>query len=992
MSSTFQRAVRLVAIFFAMGPQAGHAQTSGERAWMLQVGRDPVAAEQLARSVLHENPGDAIAAHALCLSLGDQERLPEAAEFFEDLMRSAPQRGIGPLGLAEVASRQGATATAESLLTLALDRFTAAGQAEGVLVAEALTAWLVARRGDTPAARPHFEIALAMADSLGRPVMQTWLQLRLGLAYSSTRQSAEAENYNRRALAGAQALQLHNWIGEAHINLSVTARLRMDLDEAMEHRRAALEAYRQAGNLAGQARALHYVATIHLMRGELSRAMRFLREGLAIAEEAGQVREAASCLGDIGALNYQLGNCDLAVQQFDAAIRMVSGDAKETVAVGGDRQWRAWVAGMLSNMGMIRDEQARFDEARDYYHRALTEIRAIGNPGQAARILSNIGRCQCHMGELTRGVATLEAVADSARAWNLTVTEAFAFSELGACHLKRKDPDAAEEALTRATELAHAEGLYTIHKDVLIGRARVARMRGDRTFALALLEEAMAFVEGVRVRSRGAQQIQSGAFAAGSAIYEEALVLIDELQPDQPALASRAFGFAQRAKARAFLDLLAEAGIGLRCRAQPQYVEREQQLLEEIGALLEETTTTEVEMEIARLEDELLMIESQLRTEDPRYADLQYPRPLELPEVQRTLLREGELLLEYLLGEEASFVCVITRDSYQLVRLPARAVIEERVGHLLPLLSDYNLLGSDPTYLRAPLSELSQDLIGPIAEACVQATRLIVAPHGMLHYLPFEILFTRAPPATGGFRELPYLILATDVIYVPTISALAHLRKTEPLAPAGRRLLLIGDPEITGAQEELATIRASLPPEQVDLLSGAAATATNLRAAGRAATYDFVHITAHGILNERRPRFSGLLLTPESEGDDGFFAVGEAFGLELHCRQVVLSACSSALGERVTGEGLVGLTRAFLYAGAGSVVAALWEVSGQATAIFMGTFYGEISDSAAGRAHALAQVKRGFIRGEMTWGDPHDAVAAAHPYFWSPFVLMGEGR
>lgn len=1009
MLGALHRPAHLATLCVVLGATLAHAQSAGERAWMLQVQRDPIAAEGQARAALRENPHDAIACHALSLALNDQERLVE----IELQVAQSPSQGMRILGTAEVASLQGDAARAESLLTIAHERFAAAAEQDGVLITTALTAWLLSRRGETSSAQEYFARAIALADSLDRPVMQVWLSLRCGLAHSATRDLEAADSYAERALAGARALALHDWVGEAHINLSVTARLRMDLATALDHRRAALGAYRSSGNLAGQARALHYVATIHLMRGEFSRAMRFLREGLVMAEEAEHVHEAASCQGDIAALNYYLGNRDLAVQQFEAAIRLVAGDSDET-----DRRWRAWVAGMLNNMALIRDEQERFAEARTHYDRALAEIRAVGNPGQEAQILGNIGRCQCQSGDPDSGLVTLTAVADSARAWNQVATEAFAYSEMGACHLKRGDANAAEQALAHAMELADAEGFFAIRKDVLIGRARAARLRGDRSVALTRLEEAMAFLEGVRARSYGSQQLQSGAFAAGSELYAEALLLIDELRPEQPDLIRRAFEFIQRAKARAFLDLLAEAEIGLRCRADSQYIAREEQLLAEVGTLLAADATPERELAIARLEDELLVIENQLRADDPRYAELQYPRPVTLQEVQHTLLREDELLLEYLLGAEASFVCAITRDTYQFFRLPARALIAEQVRSILPLLQDYNLLGTDPTYLREPLAALSRDLIAPCARLCTKAERLIIAPHGILYHLPFEILFT-APISQGDeFGALPYLILGTDVSYVPTISALRHLRATHAPVTARAQILLVGDPEVIQtsggessvyltrgsrglipppqevpfAREELAAIHTRFAPERVRLLQRADATAGNLRAAGREMHFDFIHITAHGIFNERRPRFSGLLLAPEGEQDDGFLAVGEAFGLDLPCRQVVLSACSSAMGEQVTGEGLVGLTRAFLYAGAASVVAALWEVSGQATAVFMDAFYGGFVDSGGDRAHALAEAKRALIKGEVSWGPRENQVVSAHPYFWSPFVLMGESR
>ena len=148
-----------------------------------------------------------------------------------------------------------------------------------------------------------------------------------------------------------------------------------------------------------------------------------------------------------------------------------------------------------------------------------------------------------------------------------------------------------------------------------------------------------------------------------------------------------------------------------------------------------------------------------------------------------------------------------------------------------------------------------------------------------------------------------------------------------------------------------------------------------------------MHLAVHGVFNESRPQLSGLVLSPDPEREhDGFLSVGEVFGLDLECDQVVLSACSSARGELLTGEGIEGLTRAFLYAGARSVVSTQWDVAGDPTARFMDLFYGGLGESAG--THALAEAKRAFLRGEADLAGDLDP---AHPYFWAAFVLTGDG-
>ena len=309
--------------------------------------------------------------------------------------------------------------------------------------------------------------------------------------------------------------------------------------------------------------------------------------------------------------------------------------------------------------------------------------------------------------------------------------------------------------------------------------------------------------------------------------------------------------------------------------------------------------------------------------------------------------------------------------------------------------------------------------------------------HGLLHYLPFELLLT-APlaPGTQRFGALPYLIQSAAVLYAPSASSLAHLRASVAATDYASdhadahtadqpttEYLLLGDPVGGGegsagaasvyaatrshpsalpfARGELHRIATLFPDERTRVLRGAEATPAALCTAGERARYRLVHFAAHGVFNERRPRFSGLLLSQDPDsGDDGFLSVGAVFGLRLQSELIVLAACSSALGERVTGEGLVGLTRAFLYAGAHNVIAALWEVSDAATADFMTDMYRRLAaDGGRSPAQALAAAKRRFIAGGPVATEAESPPAAggarldrAHPFCWAAFVLTGAGR
>ncbi len=1061
------------------GAPAGAAPPTGMDAWRALLRHQASEAAQLARAALEEHleplgphgaadqprvgeapgaagpsaPPDAIAAHVLARAAS----MTGAASATDSLLRALAQtrsgKGAALVGLAQLALSAGEPDSAAGLLAAARVEMAASADRAGEIFALGMLAWLHMSQGSIERAIPLLEEALAGARDVPQRELEAWIELRLGLALFSTRRYNEATPHYEIAVAMARELDIPEWEAEGHINLSIVARWRMDLDAAMTHRRAALERYRASGNEAGQARALHYIAAVHLMRGELTEAKRMLREAIAAAELAGEIREAATSQGDLASLNYMLGDYEVALQQYQEALNANRTDARTEWS---DRQYDAWAAGMLNNVALVLMELGRMREAGSYLEAALAAVRRTGSRRDEAEILGNLGLCLCLSGEEQKGRAQLEAAIDSARAWSASLTEATALADLGACLLRSGRLAAADSAYAAAEELAERTGYFRLQADVLAGRARVLEERRQLAQALELLERAMSLAEGVRDRSRGAEQIQARAHARCEATYADATDLVHAMGRRDPSAAERAFEFIQRAKARSLLDLLTEAEIGLRSRADPRYIEREQAILDSIAGLLAASASPQtpatardataaqetspaggVDAAITRLEDELAALESELRDADPRYAAVQYPRPETLAHLQTAVLAPGELLLEYLLGEDASYVCAVTRESYRLARLPARAQIEAEVDALLPLLQDYNLSGGTAGYLAPPLAALSESLLGPVRAECRRARRLIVAPHGAAHYVPFEALLLPEPTSAGtplvdagggagGFGSLPYLIRAADVAYVHAAGALAHGRPAGDRRPPGppARLLIVGNPPaaregdgpraffgmdaprasgdaaaLPGAEAELNMIRQIFGQAEIVMLSGPDATEEAVREAAARGPYSLVHVAAHGVYNERRPRYSGLVLAPPAagEGADGFLTIGEVFGIELPCEQVVLSACSSALGEHITGEGLYGLTRAFEYAGAGCVIAALWDVPDEVTAAFMRVFYEELArEDSGGGARALAAAKRRWLLAP-TGAPPAGAGPAAgldlgHPCFWAAFVAFGETR
>jgi CHAT domain-containing protein len=323
---------------------------------------------------------------------------------------------------------------------------------------------------------------------------------------------------------------------------------------------------------------------------------------------------------------------------------------------------------------------------------------------------------------------------------------------------------------------------------------------------------------------------------------------------------------------------------------------------------------------------------------------------------------------------------------------------------------------------------LYDELIQPALKLSAGKKEVVVVADGILHYLPFEVLLRPDGEAQSqaDMTRLPYLVTEHAISYVSSASVLLGLqnqRNQQRSLPKGFIAYAdaayetteqrtgerassavrggIDDGSLTRlerlkhSRREVEGIAQLYPRQSADLFLGEQATEENVKAKGRLSDYATIHFAVHGLMNERKPQFSGLVLNlpraaengkTSSNSDsadaveDGLLQVYEIFNLTLNADLVVLSACETGLGKEDRGEGLVGLTRAFLYAGSPSVVVSLWKVTDASTAELMIRFHQHLREQAVGKAEALRRTQLELIR----------QPRYSHPYYWAPFVLVGK--
>ncbi len=544
----------------------------------------------------------------------------------------------------------------------------------------------------------------------------------------------------------------------------------------------------------------------------------------------------------------------------------------------------------------------------------------------------------------------------------------------------------------------------------LFGLGRVRELAGDAAGALDSYRRAAAAIER-QILTLPPQVFRGGYFDDKMKVYEALLRLLvrypEGVPP--PEAVEEAFFYAERSKARGFLFALEEAGGG--AERDPEGIDkaRGKEIVTELSRvraalqagglkgserkeLLERLTALEAEHEARFIE---------ARRGRPGLDRMPAQAPISITEIRARLPDDESALVEYFVGEESSIAFWLTRRELRAAVLPGAEVLRPLVANGIDFLS---FRGSGGFRGRAGARRLFETLLGPFADRLMAVKRLIVVPAGPLFALPFEALVidagngaeslsqsrSRTAVAYGADR---FLVEDHEVSYAPSATVFARLegRTTagpfpmDLLAVAAPRAALVsgpaGDfelPRLPFAEREARSIARLFPRARSRVLAGPRATEAELRRQdlGR---FRILHFAVHGLLDEQYWWRSALLLTPEAgTGEDGRLDPLEINSLAPRAELVMLSACRTAEGKVQSGEGLLGLSAAFLTAGAESVVSSLWSVNDRSTARFMTSFYGYLADGST-KAEALRRAKVEMIGSRFR-----------HPYYWAAFVLSGD--
>ena len=924
--------------------------------------------------------------------------LADTALAGDDAATDTPQRASWLLKRAVILRQQGRhdVAQRDAEAALAIRRALAPGSWDEADSLAELGRIAVARRR-LDEAGSQFEAALAIVR--GAPSTIETVRLEFALADVEWRRGRlpDAERRVRRLLELTRDLAPES--ADQARNLNLLGVLRSQSGDLPAAERAFQQSWVIHARLdpggVDEGTALNNLGIAAMQRGRYSEAESFYRRSLAIKERLGvPPLDRVSSYGNLGLVSIERRDFESARRYFTRALELVRQAAPDTLQVGG----------ILSNLARVERLSGNLVEAERLARESL-EVRARLAPNTVLHAFT-----LTELGKVLEARGALGGAAESHR-HALAIREqlspdgsnvADSLDALGRLAERRADLEEAARLHDRAGALWQRVAPGSVYEGMnLMARARLDAARGRADAARERFGRATEIFDGLTGSVGGSFDTQADFRNGLASSYGEYAAFLLR-QGD----AVEAFRVSERARTRVFLAMLAERDVAVGADAPPDLEATRRALTQEYERVQGELSTLSPVRDAARIDErngrlgevrlQLAATQADIARASPRLGALRPAEPLDV-DAARRLLPAGTAAIAYLIGEQSSHAFVITSATFSVFPIPwGRAALAERVERLQRLI-DRRDDALEP--LTALAADLYRSLVAPADAVLSSHARLLVVPDGPLHQLPFAALVRDTPAARKAWQ---YIVEWRPVHQVPSLTFYGRLDLPARLLDARARLVAVGSPVYSSPGDAATTngaaradVAAALPPlpgsrrevEALGALYGTRMTslldgeASETRVRQAITDADVVHIAVHGLVNAASPLDSALALStqPGDDAGSGLLQAWEIFEqVRLRARLVVLSACNTAGSRESGGEGLLGLTRAFQFAGAPSVVASLWRVPDEITPVLMREFHRHVRRGVP-LDDALARAQRAMLR------DP----ATAHPYNWAAFVLSG---
>lgn len=923
------------------------------------------------------------------------------------------------------------------------------------------------RQRDYKSARGALELALVRYKTASYLTGEADIYRAFGDIDLKTGDSEKAaENYGK-------ALEIYKKtgfvVGEAYTRkgLADIAYFSGKNDEALETYQKALEMFRSAGYPLGQADTLRRIGQLSLRRGNLSAVSEAYETALPIYRKLREPVGQADIYKGLGDISYYSRNFSRALEMYDRALPLYV-ESNEPLGQGNvqrslgdiyfyagdyaramqyyENALRLYVkadsplgqANTYRTMGETYLRLKKNDHALAMFNSAMALYKKTREPIGQGDIYKTLGEVYLEKGNKMGALDMFQEALRILKEANSLVDQGHAYQGIGDVFFSAADLERADENYSLALDLygqmqdTESQGLTLLKKAAVSGR------RNDVKEATRLYDSGLAKFEQVRAQAAFSELKRSYMEKVYDHYEGAALYMLENDQGE------KAFQYIEAMKARMFLDQLAEARVDLEKGIDPE-VKKQRDILEDQILMLKKRLSEEnqarspdkkiieqLRNDAASAQEKLDVITRDIRYKNPLYASVQYPQPISAKALKETVLNDNEVLLEYFLAKKGAYCLVIGKKDLNVIKLPAEyAEITSKVQKMLGNIRGYQ----QKERFRDDLArELYAILVKP-AEEYIDGKTLLIAPQGMLAYLPFEALVT---DKDGG---KVFMIEKYPMTYIQSGTVLGILRSQHGTENTRGGFVGFGDPvydleeyaaemkagkteakpekdkgeggeQLTGrsAPRELSPgavfmknmylrsggtlARLKGTAEEIEAIRSlcektGAAHQVYLRMDAREenarspemARYSYIHFSTHGVL---QPGFQAIVLSLiPSDKEDGFLTLGEIMNTRYNARLVVLSACETGLGELSNAEGVTGLTRAVMYAGSPAALVSLWSVADEPTRDLMTLFYEGLIGKGLSKIDALRTAKVSLLKDKKPG-------AFSHPFFWSSFVMYGE--
>ena len=848
--------------------------------------------------------------------------------------------------------------------------------------------------------RELYRRALEVATKIGHKQEEAKVLRSIGFTHAQASEYSQALKFYQEALEIARDIpdpprQAQCLMDMADVNWKMG-----NYSQAIEKYVQSLNLSRESGNRSNEFWTLVGMGNVFFKTGNFSRSLRHYLQALEVNKQLKLRHQDAVLLNNIANIYANTGDHSRALDFYHQALEI----HKETGSKNGEG-----IA--VNNIARIFSEQRNYSRALESYQQALQIARETGDKRFQANRLKNLADTHYQMGDYTEARKYYDEALNMAINLGTKEIEAKVYCGLGYLLEKLEDYAGAEEFFQKAISVGQGIGYSQRSWMAFVGLASVREKQGKPLEALKLYKESLAAIEGLRSQIQ-LEEHRAGFLSDKIEVYISLVDLLYELYQKEPTggFGKESYHIAERAKARALLDSLQEGKAYLSGQLSMELREEENELLRKISAIQTELVKPQISEskrdhyleELEKLEGEYLNLIQRIRSSHPEYAHIVYPEPYKLEVIQQRLSDSETAILEYLAGEGEAFLFYVTKNDFSIHRLAPSKDLEDRVNDYVSLLKG----GATDEFMAFSAGKrLFQELIGPVKDKIEEIKRLIIIPDGNLNFLPFETLI-----GSGNNSQPRYLISDFRISYAPSATAWISLMDRKSPTTEQKDLLAFADPDYDFASvssekteadnilrefylekgfdffplkysaEEVSRIARLINKKARDVYTGKNAKEEIIKSLPLK-NYEIIHFATHGFIDEKVPLRSSLLLAlDEDPGEDGFFQVREIYNTTLNANMVVLSACQTGKGKLERGEGIMGLARAFLYAGAESVVASLWSINDKATSVFMQGFYKGLSQGKS-KEEALQDAKLDMIESKYK-----------HPYYWAPFVLNGNAE